>query len=78
MTIARKPKAEPRGPDPMALIQRGGSPAPGARRITQIALRVPGELLTRLDAARRAEAVPLPRNTWILQAIAEKLEREAG
>jgi hypothetical protein len=75
MAIARKPRAQ--GADAMALIHKGGSPAPGERRITQIALRVPGGLLARLDAARDAEAVPLPRNTWILQAIAEKLEREA-
>lgn len=76
MAIARKPKPA-RGADPMVLIHKGGSPAPGERRVTQIALRVPGELLARLDAARTGEAVPLPRNTWILQAIAEKLEREA-
>jgi hypothetical protein len=33
-------------------------------------------LFDRLERCRKASAVPLPRNTWILQAIAEKLERD--
>lgn len=75
MAVARKPRAA----DPLALIEKGGSPAGGReRRITPVALRVPSALLARLDAARRAAPVPLPRNTWILQAIAEKLGREGG
>ena len=36
----------------------------------------PGDLFDRLERAREASAVKLPRNTWILQAIAEKLERD--
>ena len=35
------------------------------------------DLFERLEAARKASPVKLPRNTWILQAIAEKLERES-
>lgn len=76
MAVARKPR--PQAADPLALIEKGGSPA-GARdgrRITPVALRVPSGLLARLDAARRADAVPLPRNTWILQAIALKLAKD--
>lgn len=34
------------------------------------------DLFERLERARRVTAVRLPRNTWILQAIAEKLERD--
>jgi hypothetical protein len=34
------------------------------------------DLFERLETARRSAVVRLPRNTWILQAIAEKLERE--
>lgn len=76
MAVARKPKS-PQA-DALALIHKGGSPAAAAaRKITPIALRVPTELLARLDAARGTQAVALPRNTWILQAIAEKLAREA-
>jgi len=37
----------------------------------------PGDLFGRLERAREASAVKLPRNTWILQAIAEKLERDS-
>lgn len=73
MAIARKPKA-----DALALIHKGGSPAGAAQPVTQVALRVPSDLLARLDAARSARPVRLPRNTWILEAIADKLEREGG
>ena len=34
------------------------------------------ELWNRLEAARKNTPVKLPRNTWILQAINGKLERE--
>ena len=36
------------------------------------------DLFDRLERARAASVVKLPRNTWILQAIAEKLARDAG
>ena len=51
-------------------------PAKGA----QHPLKFPADsdLFERLEKARRASVVRLPRNTWILQAIAEKLARDAG
>lgn len=36
------------------------------------------DLFDRLERPRAASVVKLPRNTWILQAIAEKLARDAG
>lgn len=36
------------------------------------------DLFERLERARKGSVVKLPRNTWILQAIAEKLARDSG
>ena len=36
------------------------------------------DLFERLESARKGSAVRLPRNTWILQAIAEKLARDGS
>jgi hypothetical protein len=65
-----------------AFINKGGSapaeaaPKPMAKG-AQHPLKFPeGDLFERLEKARKSSAVKLPRNTWILQAIAEKLERE--
>jgi hypothetical protein len=62
-----------------AFISKGGSVAltKPAGKGAQHPLKFPeGDLFERLERARQASAVKLPRNTWILQAIAEKLERE--
>ena len=49
----------------------------GARETTQpVVLRVPAQLLARLDRAVDQRSVRVPRHTWILEAIAEKLARE--
>ncbi len=64
-----------------AFISKGGSaPAASTKRAgkgAQHPLKFPeGDLFDRLESARKSSAVKLPRNTWILQAIAEKLERD--
>ena len=41
-----------------------------------VVLRVPEKLLNDLDAAVEQRSVRIPRHTWLLEAIAEKLERE--
>lgn len=62
-----------------AFISKGGS-VPTTKPMgkgAQHPLKFPeGDLFDRLERARKAALVTLPRNTWILQAIAEKLERE--
>ena len=81
MSIARKPHrpAEP-SVDVDALINRGGSPtgtsAEAPTKTTPILLRIPAEIMERLDTALKARPVRLPRHTWILEAIHEKLTRE--
>lgn len=66
-----------------AFLNKGGSvpaavPEEKAVKGPQHPLKFPpGDLFDRLERARAASVVKLPRNTWILQAIAEKLERES-
>lgn len=85
-----RPAPKPVQPaDPVeAFIAKGGSvPQPEApiaaeapAKGPQHPLKFPADtdLFERLEQARRASVVRLPRNTWILQAIAEKLARDAG
>lgn len=49
----------------------------GAREDTHpVVVRVPVDLLTRLDDAVKRRHVRVPRHTWLLEAIIEKLDRE--
>ncbi len=83
MALSAKPVRPSGGPvdNVEAFISKGGS-APltkAARKGAQHPLKFPeSDLFERLERARNATPVKLPRNTWILQAIAEKLEREQG
>jgi metal-responsive CopG/Arc/MetJ family transcriptional regulator len=43
-----------------------------------VTIRVPAELLARVDQACDARQVPMSRNNWILEAVVEKLERKEG
>jgi hypothetical protein len=81
MAIARKPSRPAQAPvDVDALINRGGSPSggpiEGQAKTTPILLRIPTDMMERLDTALKNRPVRLPRHTWILEAIHEKLTRE--
>ena len=84
MALTAKPTrpAQPSAEAVEAFISKGGTAptAPskeGPAKPPQHPLKFPpGDLFGRLERARAASAVKLPRNTWILQAIAEKLERD--
>ena len=86
MALAAKPKANQSTEAKteaavLQVINKGGSAAAkevGEGRGLQHPLKFPsdGELWERLEHARSRQAIKLPRNTWILQAIHEKLERE--
>ena len=41
-----------------------------------ILVRVPAEMLGRIEAALKGRPVRIPRHTWILEALHEKLARE--
>ncbi len=56
---------------------RAGKPAADAD-LVPVLLRIPPKVLARVDrllAARRAEN-PIPRTTWLLEPVIEKLKRE--
>jgi len=47
-----------------------------ARKATPILLRIPSHIKQQLDTVLKARPVKIPRHTWILEAIHEKLVRE--
>lgn len=71
-----------------ALIHKGGSiaeaPSPAgvpsrARSETaKVILRLPAGMLARVDTMVDARIPKIPRHTWLLEAIIEKLERETA
>lgn len=48
------------------------------RELDRINLRVSAETFALIDAARAGRPGNVSRNTWITEAIAEKLARETG
>ena len=74
-----------------ALIDRGGSEAetnvgkrrkrgqgrPAQHGMTKVVIRVPDDLLERIETAVEARPLPTPRQHWILEALLEKVERES-
>ena len=84
MAIARKPTPST-AVDVEALISKGGTvagqAAPASRdaaKPSAVVVRIPAHMLEGIERARAARAVRIPRHTWLLEAIAEKLEREQG
>ena len=75
------------------VIGRGGSEAdthPGAartrkqgratqqQRMEKVLVRIPSDLLERIDLAVAARPLPTPRQHWILEALLEKVEHESN
>jgi hypothetical protein len=88
MAISRKPRpssAETPSVDVDALINKGGSvsgdrPKSSANRekaASPVILRVPNSLLEQIDRVLEARPIKTPRHTWLLEAILEKLEKDA-
>jgi hypothetical protein len=46
------------------------------RDVAALTVRVPRAIVSDIDHERKARAVRVPRNTWILEAVVEKLDRE--
>jgi len=88
MAVTRRPKptlvATAPAVDVEALINKGGSVArsvaepasPVASKPAPVVLRMPPEVLARIDQAVEARRVKVPRHTWLMEAVIEKLERE--
>jgi len=52
------------------------SKTPTVRSLDRINLRLPGETFDAIDASRSARPGAISRNTWITEAIEEKLARD--
>ena len=64
-----------------ALINKGGSaPTTEPRAVrtatSQVLLRMPKDLLSRVDHAVAARPLPTTRHAWILEAVLERLRQE--
>ncbi len=87
MAISRKPKpsssAAAKTVDVDALIRKGGSIAGNnggqgkEKDAVPVILRVPEDILERIDSSVQARRIKTPRHTWLLEAVLEKLERES-
>lgn len=44
--------------------------------VSALTVRVPRALVSDIDQERNTRQVRVPRNTWILEAVVEKLDRE--
>ncbi len=64
-----------------AVINRGGSSADSqeenAEKERIFNLRVPESLVAKVDALRKRRTGKISRNTWILEAIEDKIARES-
>lgn len=54
------------------------APNDSPRTLDRINLRLPPDMFEAIDAARGRRAGNVSRNTWITEAIQEKLSREAA
>ncbi len=84
MAITRRPKHSLSAGKPVdvdALIHKGGSVAGKnggqGKDAVPVILRVPEDILRRVDESVQARRIKTPRHTWLLEAVLEKLERES-
>lgn len=82
MAVTRKPRVVPERAIE-ALIAKGGSvaapaspAAPPTPGVKMVPVRIDTTLLARIDRAVQAQPIKIPRNTWVLQAMLEKLARD--
>ncbi len=87
MSISKKPKTTSSSQseaEVQALIEKGGSAARQEKKsnkkqqkdIVPISLRLPREFSERIETVLEKRALKIPRHTWLLEAVVEKLERE--
>jgi uncharacterized membrane protein len=79
MPIAKKPTQDEETTQSQinAVISKGGSVANQDKAGNQkILIRIPNTLLDQVDTDLTTRPLKTPRNTWILEAILEKLARK--
>ena len=83
MTITRKPKLINHKDKIDVIIDKGGSVSGGIKTSgksykNSMTLRLPHFLLDQINEILSEKLIPIPRHTWILEAILEKVQREQG
>jgi hypothetical protein len=87
MPITRKPtdeispqEAVPNASAYEAYLQKGGSAAStqsGGPKDVRFTLQIPGPLCQQVDQLRQQSPVKTSRHHWVLEAIAQRIQREA-
>ena len=89
MAIKRKPRAEQTSAAAVsdetafeAYLNKGGSVAEAApsepKKDVKFTLTIPADLCAQLDAVRSQLPIKTARHKWVLEAILEKVQRDAG
>lgn len=82
MAVTRKQTKKTETVDVDALIRKGGSVAGDETNLeqsdkpTSVVLRIPADVIVKVEKAVLARRLKIPRHTWLLEAIMEKLDRE--
>ncbi len=83
MSITKKPKKDKNKSEAEVkiLIDKGGSAAAPAKKkpkkdVIPVTLRLPSEFESRIETVLQNRTLKIPRHTWLLEAVIEKLERE--
>ncbi len=85
MAVSRKPAGDTNGSEKnealQAYIQGGGSTpkverAPASQEIRQ-SVSIPVRICDELDTLRSSRLIKTSRSRWILEAVVEKIERDA-
>jgi hypothetical protein len=85
--VSRKPGADTPSDDERAIaafISKGGSvpneppPEEEERTEARINFRLPDDMLAEVDALIRHRRIRISRNTWLLEAVQEKLDRDTA
>jgi hypothetical protein len=82
VTRKRTKKIETETVDVDALIRKGGSVAGDTTSLeepdkpTSVILRIPADVIVKVEKAVLARRLKIPRHTWLLEAVMEKLDRE--
>lgn len=82
MALRPKPTQDTRAEEQInALIEKGGTVATDTSttngKLTLVQLRLLKDLVQRIDKQRSKRIVPPSRHAWILEALLEKLKKDA-
>jgi hypothetical protein len=78
MTIAKKPTRTVET-DVRKIIEKGGGVASAAEAETgdrAVNLRIPADIVRRIDDVRKKRLIKTSRHTWLMEAIVAKLKHE--